>query len=366
MVIAMILPSFAGAQSSASGVSAATAVYVREDSDHTTVIAPRLHLAAPVSSDTRLDLVYTADVWSSASIDIRSAATKRVVEQRDEIDLGLSQTLGDVSLSGAYRYSSEHDYTSHGGSLNVAVDLARHSTTVAASVRGSIDRVGKAGDPWFDRQTAAWSGRASLTQVTDTHGYIDLVYELARHTGYLSSPYRYVRIADASGPMLGTCVYPSTICERENNPNERVRHAAALHVRRAIGDALSLGAQYRFYVDDWHVRSHTVSADLKLLLGAAWLLGVEYRYYTQTAAAHYRAYYALDPLPVLRTSDKELSPLHAHRLELELSHAWVLDAAGTELRTTLLVAPAYFAYDAFPWLHDIRALESTFAVELRL
>jgi hypothetical protein len=101
-------------------VSATSAVYVRSDTDHTTVIAPRVSLSAPVASAARLDLVYTADVWTSASVDIRSSASKAVTEQRDEINAALSHELGDVRLAGSYRYSHEPDYESHGASRRKA------------------------------------------------------------------------------------------------------------------------------------------------------------------------------------------------------------------------------------------------------
>ncbi|HMI90095.1 MAG TPA: hypothetical protein VK509_01975, partial [Polyangiales bacterium] len=95
------LPAAAVRAQAANPTVAATALYVRTDSDETTVIAPRLHVAAPIEESTRLDLVYTVDVWSSASIDIRTSASRRlgadnrpleqqpVTEQRDEIDAGI-------------------------------------------------------------------------------------------------------------------------------------------------------------------------------------------------------------------------------------------------------------------------------------
>ena len=356
----------AQAQSGSAGVSAATAIYVRNDSDHTTVVAPRLHVSAPLDAASRVGLVYTTDVWSSASIDIRTAATKRVVEQRDELNLSLEHAFTDVALSASYRYSTEHDYDSHGGSLGIVVDLAQHNTTFGATLRGSIDRVGRAGDPLFSRRSELFGGRLSLTQVIDPHMFGEFVYELNRHAGYLASPYRYVRIADAVGPVLGTCVLPSTTCMREVNPPERLRHAAALYLRRALSDALSIGAHYRFYFDDWQLSSHTITADIKLALGDAWLLGVEYRMHHQTGAAHYRAFYALEPVPALRTSDKELSPFTAHRTEVELGRSWLIDEAGMEVRSVLLAALSYFVYDDFPFLRSISALELTLSVEVRL
>ena len=99
---------------------ASTAVYVRSDSDQTTVITPRLRVGGNVSDTTRLDVSYSVDVWTSASIDIRTSASKPITEQRDEINVKLGQEAGDLTLSGGYRHSNEPDYVSNGGSLGIS------------------------------------------------------------------------------------------------------------------------------------------------------------------------------------------------------------------------------------------------------
>src|ERR1044071_851597 len=125
-----------------------TAVYLRTDSDETLVVAPRLHAQLPLGEATNLDFTYAVDVWTSASIDIMTSASKvPVTEQRDEIDVGVAHELGDITLSGGYRYSTEPDYVSHGGSLGLSYDFAENNATVGAGLSGSRDSVGKAGDP---------------------------------------------------------------------------------------------------------------------------------------------------------------------------------------------------------------------------
>ena len=346
-------------------VEATTAFYVRTDSDQTTIVSPRVHVAAKVTPDTTVDALYTADVWSSASIDIRSAATKRITEQRDELGLALEHAFADTTLRGSYRYSTEHDYDSHGGSVSASFDFASHATMLAPALFGSVDRVGRAGDPSFERDATLLGARVSLTQVIDTHMFAQLTYEIARQHGYLASPYRYVRIGDEVGPELGPCVLPSTQCVHENNPEQRLRHAVVLSLRRALNDTFSAGASYRYYRDDWKLSSHTIRVDVAAVFGDAFLLGIDYRYYQQTAAEHYRPVYPADPLPEFRTSDKELSPLSSHRIGVELSWKWQLGTSA-QLTAAVLAAPSLFLYSDFPWLERISAFESSAAVELVL
>src|SRR5262245_29883013 len=129
----------------------ASAVYVRTDSDDTLVVAPRLHAQLPIEEDTNLNFTYTVDVWTSASIDIMTSASKvPVTDQRDELDFAIDHAFDDVTLSASYRYSTEPDYKSHGGSLGLSYDFAEHNATFGAGLSASSDSVGRAGDPSFD------------------------------------------------------------------------------------------------------------------------------------------------------------------------------------------------------------------------
>jgi hypothetical protein len=350
----------------ANPTSASSSVYVRTDSDHTTVVTPRIRVGAPVADQTRIDLVYTADVWSSASIDIRTSASQVVTEQRDEIDVSLQHVFSDLTVNGTYRYSKEIDYESHGGMLGGTYALANKSASLGLIARAAFDAVGRAGDPTFRRSASTLSAQASFNQVFDPKSFGQLIYELSAQQGYLSSPYRYVRIAMDPGQVPSTCVYPVKSCVLENNPGSRLRHAFALNGRRALSNRFSVGANYRFYLDDWHVTSHTIGIDGAWIPGEGWLLALGYRYYRQSAASHYQPFYLALPMPTQYTSDKELTALSSHRIEVELSRTWTLDSHGTELRTVLLAAPSYFAYDDFLPLDHITALDLTVAFEVAL
>src|SRR5262245_58628048 len=240
---------------------AATAIYVRTDSDKTLVVAPRLRVQAALAETTRVSASYAVDVWTSASIDIRTSASKvPVTEQRDEIDLSVDQEFEDVNLTLAYRYSTEPDYVSHGVSGGFSWDFADNNATFALGLSGSTDTVGKAGDPEFSKPVGTLGGRLSFTQVLGTHTLAQLMYEISRVKGYQASAYRYVAIGGGLctfGAVEGAPLLPlAPLCVPEASPDERLRHAAAVQLRQAFGEDWSLEAGYRFYLDDWGVQSH--------------------------------------------------------------------------------------------------------------
>lgn len=335
--------------------SAAAAVYVRSDSDHTTVVSPHLRLRAAPQEETHVDLEYIVDVWTSASVDIVASASEAVTEERDEIDVGVDHAFGDVTLGAAYRYSTEPDYESHGGSLSFAWDLANKAATLSLTAGGSADQVGRAGDDAFAEDVRTLTAGASFTQILDADTLVQVLYDLAVVSGYQSSAYRFIAIG-SDGP----CRPAAQLCLPEQNPRTRVRHAVAARARRALSDAWSLGAGYRFYVDDWGILSHTAKADLAWAPARKSTIALGYRFYRQSAADHYKALYLQSDLPAAYyTRDKELSPLTSHRLGLELDVVWPLSEPGAGLLTALEVAPTFYQYDDFRTLSSITALEVT-------
>jgi hypothetical protein len=333
------------------------ATYVRTDTDRTLVIAPRLRVQTNLTEETRATAVYAVDVWTSASIDIMSSAsTTPVTEQRDELNLSIDHELADVTITGAYRYSVEPDYVSHGGSGGIGYDFADNNSQLGIGISGSSDKVGRAGDPHFAERVATLGARLSFTQVLDRDTIAQAQYELSRAEGFLASTYRYVAIGGAD------CTTAAPLCVPEHVPGERLRHAVSIFAKRSFGDSVSLGAGYRFYLDDWGLLAHTLRAEVGLMPGPDTVLRGRYRFYMQGPTDHYQAAYAV-PQPYV-TSDKEQSPLSSHRLGLELEHHFTLK--GGELFWTISVAPIYYGYTDFPKLESITALELNGALRVVL
>lgn len=337
------------------------AIYVRTDSDDTVVVSPRAHVTVHVAEPTQVDLTYTADIWTSASIDIRASASKPVTEQRNELDAALSHDFGDLTLAASYRYSVENDYESHGGTASATLELADNSSTLALNLFGFKDEVGRSGSEIFSEPLTTLGARASFTQLLDPETFAQLTYELGRLQGYQASPYRFVGAGpDASGFACVRAIQ----CLREHVPETRLRHAFALLLRRALSDAVSIGADYRFYLDDWEQRSHTAAAQLGLFATPNTLLTLRYRFYTQEAVWFYsRIYTAPVNVTAYITRDKEQSPMQNHRISLDLEQRVDLRSKSA-LLFGFQAAGTFFSYSNFVGLDQVSALELTLAVAL--
>jgi hypothetical protein len=338
-----------------------SALYVRTDSDRTTVIAPRLRGSVTIEEQTKVGVVYAVDVWTSASIDIMTSASQvPVTEQRDELNVSIDHELTDLTLSAAYRYSVEPDYISHGVSGGFSYDFADNNATIAFGANASSDTVGRAGDPDFAHDSGAAGGRLSFTQVLDRVTVAQAIYELSRIGGYQVSPYRFVAVG-GDGLCTSSVTGPgrAALCVPETSPSQRLRHALAVELRRSLDESLSVGGGYRFYLDDWGIVSHTLHADVSYLPEPETILSARYRLYLQGPADHYQPRY--DAPQAYVTSDKELSTLSSHRIGLEAERVFSFETAGT-LTASLSLGGLYYAYSDFLPLDSIIALELTTAV----
>jgi hypothetical protein len=208
------------------------------------------------------------------------------------------------------------------------------------------------------------NGRVAFTQVLGPNTLLQMVAEVMHAKGYNASPYRFIGI----GGTDGLCWKATTMyCAPEAAPEQRFRQAAALRIRHSLGEALSVGAGYRFYRDSWSLLSHTILADVSLLPAEQWVIALRYRFYTQNAVSFYRASYpVLDPAQRFYTNDKELSPLRTHRLALDFERTYLVSASGQLVRPTLSVAGSIYDFSNFIPLHTIRALEITLGVAFEL
>jgi hypothetical protein len=269
------------------------------------------------------------------------------------------------SVTGSYRYSTENDYWSHGGALTFAAELAQRNTTLALSVFGSSDVVGDADAPYWRKPQESLGARVGITQVLSRSLLAELSVESTAIYGYQASPYRRVGVGyERRGLPLADAEH----ARAEVVPDERYRHALIARARQALGQHMSLGIDYRFYVDSWQLQSQTLAPELAFLLGDHATLRLDYRYYTQNGADFYRKrYFDLAATRGYRTRDRELSAFYSQRGGLSYQHDFELGRhADYVLSTALSAGVTQFRYLEFVGLTRVTALEGTLLLGLTL
>ena len=334
-------------------VRAASTVYVRTDTDHTTVVSPTVTASGQATEHTNLSASYAVDAWTGASIDVVTAATHAITEQRNEGQVGVTHDDGTTRVTSRYRISYEHDYESHGLVLGASRDFARHNTTVSFDLTGSRDLAGRAGDPGFARRLLTYGARLGLAQIVDRNTVVELALESTILDGYQASPYRWVAVGGD-----GICASGAPFCVPEHVPDLRVRSAASMRLRHALGEHRSVGVDYRYYVDTWGVRSHTVEPTLTWLPTDATRLGLHYRFYSQGEASFYRPRY-FDFGDGFLTRDRKLSAFYGQEVGLSLGHDIELADGERLLELAVRASASRLVYLAYVGLDAVSALEVT-------
>lgn len=267
------------------------------DTDATDIITSAVQATVRPVPEVSFGGHYLADIVSTASVDVVTAATDRWEETRHEGLGNAGYKDSERSLSGTYIYSVENDWRSHTGSLAMSHDLLDHQVTIGVGGAFGYNMVGRSGDVNFAEEMFTGTGNLEAAFVLSPDDLLASVYSFNFVSGYQASPYRFVRF---DGALAG-----ATLSAPERLPETRARNSVALRYNRHLVAHSFLRMVARGYLDDWGVASGTLSAEFVQGFIDALELGVFVRGYVQSSAAFYEDDYPDDR--VFLTADRELS-----------------------------------------------------------
>ena len=239
-------------------------------------------------------------------------------ETRRQWDGSITRQWDHAALTVGGGISDEHDYISHFVNIAGTVDFNNKLTVLnwgASATRNRIraslaansaadtgnytDRIRDfQGQPTIFGRRKDFAADVGITQILNQGALIQADIGFTRSTGFLENPYKAVIFAfdDPDEPFDNSGLkYIAIKGSLEQRPDVRSQWAANLrftqHLARTDG---GLHLSYRFYRDNWGIRSHTVEFSLDQPLGGGWLLTPDVRYYTQTAANFYAPYFTFD------------------------------------------------------------------------
>ena len=102
----------------------------------------------------------------------------------------------------------------------------------------------------------------------------------------------------------------------ENLPDTRFKLPIGMRTSYFLGDNIILRGFYRYYFDNWDIKSHTVSFEPTIKLSAFSSLSIPYRYYVQTSAEYFKPIFQHQLAEEFFTSDYDLSAFSSHMIGL--------------------------------------------------
>ncbi len=253
---------------------------------------------------------------------------------RGAFDAEWSAPVGLLTPTLGGHYSRERDFQSAGGSGKLSVDLLQRTTTLTVGGGFEYDDVfptvfgpgagssgaGGEGEARL-QQAVGWvdatvpdsarnfikrvaTGMVGISQVLSRRWLVGVDLSRSLERGYLTEPYKIVSVMQPdSGYTIGAY--------KERRPTTRDRRAVlASTVYHFARDVVHLS--YRWYQDDWRVRSHTVDLayrhDLPKVADGFWV-EPHLRAYQQTGAYFYTPGFVQGAaLPEYATADQRLAP----------------------------------------------------------
>ena len=251
-------------------------------------------VAAPAGSAEAVDAITTA----SRPIATEKDAYSDYAKVRNELTAGLNGRHYRVG----YYVSSERDYFAQ--QVRAQIDREFFDRTLDLSIGSSygwddIQPLRDADTPGANGTRSTWHWSAVVTRVMAPTSVLRAGAEINRVDGLQHSPYRNVYAGGGRVP--------------ERHPRERQRRDLFVRFNQYFHNRSSVKLLYRWYGDDWGVRSHTAGLRLAQYVSSRAVVEYRYRYYTQGKADFYLDEYPdPDGIGGYRTGDYRLGAFDAH------------------------------------------------------
>lgn len=251
------------------------------------------------------------DTYSSASsdkIDPSTISSASSGDQRIYPSIAwsrLNESKGST-IGANFSVSTEYDYLSFGAGVNAFKDSKDKSRQVGVRLQTYQDLVtliypveqrGRNAGGTASRNT--YSATLSFSQIMNTRLQALLLLDLAYQDGFLSLPFNRV-------------YFDNNAVGIETLPGKRFKFPVSMRLNYFVGDMLVVRTYYRYYQDDWGLKSSTAEIETPVKITPFFSISPFYRYYKQSAADYFAAYKQHATGETYYTSDYDLSKFDSH------------------------------------------------------
>ena len=179
-----------------------------------------------------------------------------------------------------------------------------------------------------------------------------MFFDVVQQKGWLSNPMQRVYFADVNNFYIGNASSIDNYTSSSNKdvfqladdierlPDSRFKIPVGIRLHYYLNEIISLRTYYRYYYDDWGIRSHTANVELPIKISSKFTLYPTYRYYNQTAADYFAPFDENLSTNQYYTSDYDLSKFTANQYGFGISytdifstsHIWKLGLKSIDLK----------------------------------
>ncbi len=315
--------------------------YYNQNGDHSAV-------TGGIGSEKVTDLANSLDlhlVWLSKSLnkntlavglgfDYHTAASQAYVSQTGaskatgtRVYPSLDWTVesaksGNTFGIGAY-YSGEFNYHSLGADLHFSVKTDNKMGEFSAKLQGYFDKVTLIYPDEFEPASSlptddqggnvtghhghrnygssprdTYTASLSYSQIINSRLQIAILGDVVTQNGYLGLPFHRVYFSNGKDTI-------------EKLPSSRFKLPVGLRANYFLGDNIILRAYYRYYADNWGIRSNTIGLEVPYKITPFFSISPFYRFYSQSASTYFAPYEAHSPTDQYYTSNYEYAKFNS-------------------------------------------------------
>ncbi len=167
----------------------------------------------------------------------------------------------------------------------------------------------------------SYSAGLNLSQILSKNMQVSLGLDVIEQRGLLSTPFQRIYFGDIEDSFIENFQLADAI---EKLPDSRTKIALGGRLNYYLNATFVLRTYYRYYFDDWGIRSHTASLEIPIKLSDQFTLYPSYRFYAQTASDYFAVYEAHVSSEAFYTSDYDLSKYMANQYGLGITYTDIL------------------------------------------
>lgn len=261
----------------------------------------------------KFDFSVGIDHYTSASsdmIDLRANSSASHSDNRIYPTLSWSRENANkgTTLMAGVSLSSEFDYQSYGANIGFAKKTPNKMGEFNAKLQAYLDQVkliapvelrGSGGEDSGTSGRNTYALSLSYSQIINQNFQVEFLADGIQQTGYLSLPFHRVYFTDNS-------------VHQEALPDKRFKIPLGVRANYFFGDKLIVRAYYRYYSDDWGLKSNTFSLETPVKISPFVSVSPFYRYYSQASAKYFAPYQQHTAFDDFYTSNYDLSKFDSH------------------------------------------------------
>ncbi len=182
------------------------------------------------------------------------------------------------------------------------------------------------------RERNSYSVSFFFSQILSKRLQAALFFDLLEQQGLLSTPYHRMYFADKPNYYIGHAAFIPVYTTKQNLgvyqladdierlPSTRSKLPIGARLNYYISDLLVLRTYYRYYIDDWGLKAHTVNIDLPIRFSPKVSLTPSYRFYKQNKVKWYGPYETHLSTEQYYTSDPDLAKFNSNQFSLALNY----------------------------------------------